>query len=151
MDCLFCKIAKGEIPSKKIYGDSDVFAFLDINPCSLGHALVIPKKHHQFITDMSAEEISVLFNAAVMMAKRCKHVLGAEAVNIGINDGKAAGAEVSHVHVHVIPRYANDGGGAMQSIVRMHVDRSKFDETAEKLSSTEEKHDKKPSYDDFFR
>ena len=128
MDCLFCKIVSGEIPSKKIYDDAHTFAFLDINPCTKGHTLVIPKKHHASLKAMPADEASALFAAALAIEKRIVDALQAAGANIGINDGRAAGQEVQHVHVHVIPRYSQDGGGAMQSIVHMHVDRQAFDE-----------------------
>jgi histidine triad (HIT) family protein len=155
MDCIFCKIAKGEIPSKKVYEDTHIYAFLDINPCTTGHVLIIPKKHAQLLEEMNEKEIADLFIVATKLEKRAKNNLGAIAANIGINDGKAAGSEVPHVHVHMIPRYSDDGGGAMQSIVRMHIDRSKFDEVASKMSGSndhESGHEnKKTSYDDFFR
>lgn len=154
MECIFCRIAKGEIPSKKVYENELVFCFLDINPCTPGHTLLIPKKHYQFLEEMGKEEVAAIFTEAAELEKKAKSSLGASGANIGINDGKVAGAEVPHVHVHMIPRYAGDNGGAMQSIVRTHVDRSKFDEIAAKLSriqDTEKNVERKTSYDDFFR
>jgi len=149
MDCLFCKIVSGEIPSKKVYEDAHAFAFLDINPCTKGHTLVVPKKHYSHLRDMPDEETAALLAAALAIEKRVVEALQAAGANIGINDGRAAGQEVQHVHVHVIPRYLQDGGGALQSIVRMRVDRQAFDEVVQKLQQPSEQ--RRPSYDDFFR
>ena len=114
--CLFCQIARGERSSHIIYqGDGEV-AFLDIYPCTPGHTLVIPRAHYATLSEMPPEEAGRLFQAAAGVAAKVQATLGADGFNLGVNSGKAAGQEVFHVHVHIIPRYANDGGGSMKSV-----------------------------------
>lgn len=106
--CIFCKIIKGELPSSKVYEDSDVLAFLDIKPVNSGHTLVIPKKHFESIHDTPDEIVAKLSVAAKKVAGAIQKNLGAEGVNIGMNNGKAAGQIVFHAHIHVMPRYGKD-------------------------------------------
>jgi histidine triad (HIT) family protein len=115
-DCLFCQIARKERPSHTIFTEEGVVAFLDIFPCTPGHTLVIPRRHYATVTEMPAEEVGRLFQAAAIVATKVQSALGAAGFNLGINNGKAAGQEVFHVHIHIIPRYANDGGGSMKSV-----------------------------------
>ncbi len=117
MDCLFCKIINGDIPSYKIYEDSTTYAFLDINPCSEGHTVVLPKGHVESFNDMAPEEISALFITVCRINKAINKALGVDGSNIGLNVGPAAGQVVPHVHVHIIPRTKGDGGGSMHSII----------------------------------
>ena len=91
-------------------------AFLDIFPCTPGHTLVIPRQHYASLAEMPAEEMGRLFQAAAMVATKVQSALGAAGFNLGINNGKAAGQEVFHVHIHIIPRYPDDGGGSMKSV-----------------------------------
>lgn len=105
-DCIFCKIIKGEIPSYKVYEDEYVFAFLDINPVSKGHTLIIPKKHLLRFADAENDDISKLFVGVKNVAKKIENI--SDNYNIGINQGKLAGQVVDHLHVHIIPRYEND-------------------------------------------
>ena len=107
-DCIFCKIVAGEIPATKIYEDADVLAFLDIKPVNPGHALVIPKKHFQSIHDTPDELVAQMSIVAKKIAGAIQKNLGAEGVNIGMNNGKAAGQVVFHAHIHVMPRYGKD-------------------------------------------
>ncbi|MGH7352855.1 MAG: HIT family protein [Candidatus Methylomirabilales bacterium] len=116
--CLFCQIARVERPSHTIFAGDGVMAFLDIFPCTPGHTLVIPRQHHATLSEMPAEEVGRLFQAAAMVATKVQSALGAAGFNMGINNGKAAGQEVFHVHVHIIPRYADDGGGSMKSVAQ---------------------------------
>ncbi len=108
-DCIFCKIVKGELPSAKIYEDDRILAFLDIAPNNHGHTLVIPKEHYQDFLDMPDETIKDLFASSKKIAKAVQKGTGAEAFNIGMNNGKHAGQIVYHAHIHIIPRFANDG------------------------------------------
>ncbi|MDD4476969.1 MAG: HIT family protein [Patescibacteria group bacterium] len=117
-DCIFCKIAAGEIPSHKIYEDDYVLAFLDIHPCSTGHAVVIPKKHFESIEEIDSENLAFLNDGARRTAKKVYSVLKPDGMNIGLNDKPAAGQAVPHIHLHIIPRWKGDGGGSMHSIVR---------------------------------
>jgi histidine triad (HIT) family protein len=107
--CIFCKIVAGQIPSTKIYEDQAVFAFLDVNPVSDGHTLVVPKEHFEKLHDCPAE---VLTKAAVPLGKIAKAVCDAtdaEGYNVLCNNGKSAGQLVGHLHFHIIPRRGNDG------------------------------------------
>ncbi|MFA5877779.1 MAG: HIT family protein [Candidatus Staskawiczbacteria bacterium] len=111
-DCIFCKIVKGEIPSYKIYEDNDVLAFLDINPFAKGHTLVIPKKHATWVWDLEEDEYCVLLKAVRMIAKAIRKAFDTEWAVEGI-----AGLDVPHAHIHVIPRYIDDGLGAFPNKV----------------------------------
>jgi len=108
MDCIFCKIVDGEIPSSKIYEDDDVLAFLDIKPVNPGHTLVIPKKHFENIHDTPNDIFAKAMIAAKKIAGAIQEKLGANGVNIGMNNGKAAGQIVFHAHIHIMPRYGKD-------------------------------------------
>ena len=132
-DCLFCKIITGEIPSNKIYEDEAVFAFLDIYPASEGHTLVAPKKHFNTFTEMGTEDVASLFEAAKKVTIAVEKAFSAEGSNIGINNGKVAGQEVPHVHVHIIPRKKGDGGRGIKSIVWTETDNNNLEEVAEKI------------------
>ncbi|WP_269850654.1 HIT family protein [Methanosarcina horonobensis] len=130
--CLFCKIISGEIPSERVYEDDAVYAFLDIYPASEGHTLVAPRKHFSKFTDMGAEDVAVLFEAARKVTAAVEKAFSAEGSNVGINNGEVAGQEVPHVHVHVIPRKKGDGGRGIKSIVWTEPDRTNLKEVAEK-------------------
>ncbi|MFH2028720.1 MAG: HIT family protein [Nanoarchaeota archaeon] len=109
MDCIFCKIIKGDIPCAKIYEDDKIFSFLDIAPANKGHALVIPKEHYETLLDAP----DVVVNDLMLLVKKVKRALssslGAEGFNILINNKKVAGQLVPHLHIHIIPRFSNDG------------------------------------------
>jgi len=117
-DCLFCKIASGETPCKKIYEDENVLAFLDIFPHAKGHTVIIPKKHFSEVSEMSAEDWQKLAVGLAAAAKRVEAALKPEGMNIGANDRPAAGQVVPHVHWHIFPRWKNDGGGSFHSIIK---------------------------------
>ncbi len=106
--CIFCRIARGEIPTNKVYEDQDVIAFLDINPASVGHTLVVSKEHFDDFTKAPKDVVSHVFQVAQLIAQACLVELKADGVNVITNIGKAAGQSIGHFHVHVIPRYAND-------------------------------------------
>jgi histidine triad (HIT) family protein len=131
MDCLFCKIVSGAIPSYQIYEDDFVYAFLDIYPTSEGHTIVLPKKHFQRFTQMSEEDASSLFASVNKIAKAVEKALDVPGSNIGLNNGEVAGQSVPHVHVHIIPRRVNDKGGSMHTIVNQHPDTGNIGELAE--------------------
>lgn len=107
-DCIFCKIITQEIPAEIVYEDDNVVAFLDINPIHKGHTLVIPKKHVQNIFDIDEEAVADLYQAARKTAHAVKAATGADGINLTNNNGAAAGQEVFHYHVHVIPRFEGD-------------------------------------------
>ena len=103
MDCIFCKIIKGEIPSYKIYEDDKILAFLDINPTSPGHTLVIPKEHTCDLFSISNEELFYLMEKTRDIANLISDKLNAKGTTIAQNNGIAQ--EVKHFHVHIIPKY----------------------------------------------
>lgn len=117
MDCLFCKIVKGEIPSHKIYEDDSVLAFLDILPRSQGHTVVVPKKHAETILDLSADEMGPLFNGVRKVTRMLKDKLEPHGFTIGINHGKVSGQAIDHLHIHIIPRFQGDKGGSIHTVV----------------------------------
>jgi histidine triad (HIT) family protein len=108
-DCIFCKIVSGEIPSHKIDEDDKTLAFMDINPWTRGHALVIPKEHSRTIYDANPDDLAATHVTAQRLAKRALDVLGAEGINILQSSEPVAMQTVFHLHVHVIPRYSDDG------------------------------------------
>jgi histidine triad (HIT) family protein len=109
MDSLFTKIINGEIPAVKVYEDEHVYAFLDINPVSKGHTLVVPKKPCEGLLDCDPEILASLIKAVQKIARAVKAAAHADGINIMQNDGAAAGQKVFHLHFHVIPRFENDG------------------------------------------
>jgi len=108
MDCIFCKIVSGEIPSSKIYEDEKVLAFLDINPANKGHCVVIPKEHYENIFDISDDALKEIIAAVKKTASAVNKAANCDGINILQNNNKAAGQLVSHIHFHIIPRFEND-------------------------------------------
>jgi len=115
-DCIFCSIVDGDIPARTVHETDDVLAFLDANPLAPGHTLVIPKAHAQNVGDLDDDLASDLFAAVTELTPRVQAAVDAEGANVGINDGEAAGQEVPHVHVHVIPRFEGDGGAPLHAV-----------------------------------
>jgi len=108
-NCIFCKIIAGELPCSKVYEDEQVVAFLDIHPTRPGHTLVVPKVH---CDDLLGCEMAVVLHMMAAVQKVAKAVVaatGAEGFNLGVNNGRAAGQIIFHLHMHVIPRHQNDG------------------------------------------
>ena len=116
-ECIFCKIARGEVKAEKIYETENVVSFLDINPRAPGHSLVIPKKHAEKLADLENELVADVFKATKKVVIMLKKALSPDAFTIGINDGKAAGQEIPHLHVNIIPRFEGDGGKPIHSVV----------------------------------
>ena len=110
-NCIFCKIADGEIPSATIYEDEEFRAFLDLNPASRGHALIVPKEHFANLFEMDEEHLKKLIVLAQRIGKYMKEKLGCDGLNLVQNNGEAAGQTVFHFHLHLIPRYKDDGVG----------------------------------------
>jgi len=106
--CVFCKIVKGEIDSAKIYEDNEVFAFLDINPLSLGHTLIIPKSHFENIFDINENILQKIIVVTKNISQKIKNNLNADGIRLSQFNGSVAGQEVMHFHLHVIPKYEND-------------------------------------------
>jgi histidine triad (HIT) family protein len=107
-DCLFCGIVAGSIPSETIDSDERTVAFMDINPATAGHALVVPRAHSADLLEIGTEDLSATTLAAQRLAKRMKEVLGADGVNLINACGASAWQTVFHFHIHVVPRYEDD-------------------------------------------
>jgi histidine triad (HIT) family protein len=107
-DCLFCKIVAGEIPSTRIDEDERTIAFMDINPATRGHALVIPRRHAASLLEIEADDLAATMAAAQRLARTVVERLGADGVNLINSCGSAAWQTVFHFHIHVIPRYEGD-------------------------------------------
>jgi len=135
-NCLFCKIAAKQIPAKIIYEDEHVVAFLDIMPRTTGHTLVIPKVHAPNILELPDrppnDELAPLFVAVKRVAEILTKSLQPDGITIGINQGRASGQEVDHLHVHLMPRWHGDGGGAIQSVVNAKL-KEPVDEVMKKI------------------
>ena len=106
-NCVFCKIISGEIPAQKVYEDAYVLAFLDINPLSKGHTLIIPKNHYELLSQIPEKEYLLYMQSLQKIIKGLMKYT--DAVNIVENNGKDAGQLVPHVHFHIIPRRPGDG------------------------------------------
>lgn len=131
-DCIFCRIVDGEIPARTVYEDDDVTAFLDANPLAPGHALVVPKDHHQYLRDLPAGLSASVFEVVHELTPRIEAAVEADANTVAVNDGPAAGQEVPHLHVHIVPRFEDDGGGPIHAIAgeRPDLEDSELDEIA---------------------
>ncbi|WP_336134868.1 HIT family protein [Natronomonas amylolytica] len=136
-DCVFCQIIDGDIPGRTVYEDDDVFAFLDANPLSRGHTLVIPKSHHERVSDLPAGDRAAVFEALGRLAPVVEAAVDADGVTVGMNDGEAAGQEVPHVHGHLVPRFDGDSAGPIHNIFRSTADLSdeELDEVAEDIKT----------------
>lgn len=109
MTCIFCEIIQGSRKGYFIYEDENYVAFLDIYPIDMGHSLVLPKKHYEQVTDMTADKVGELFSKIPKIAKAVVKTTNADAFSMAQNNGWAAKQIVPHVHVHIIPRYNHKG------------------------------------------
>ena len=112
-NCIFCKIANGEIPSTTLYEDEDFRVILDLGPATRGHALLLPKNHFANLFELDDETEQKAILVAKKMAGKMKDALGADGFNLVQNNGEAAGQTVFHFHMHLIPRYENDNAGIL--------------------------------------
>ena len=110
-NCIFCKLAAGDIPSATLYEDDDFRVILDLSPASKGHALIIPKEHYRNLYDLDDELAAKAIVLAKTMVLKLKDVLGCDGYNIVQNNEEAAGQTVFHFHMHMIPRYKGDKVG----------------------------------------
>nr|WP_294492830.1 HIT family protein [uncultured Mediterraneibacter sp.] len=110
-ECIFCKIAAGEIPSATLYEDEDFRVILDLGPASKGHALILPKEHYRNLYDIDEETAAKAMKLARKMVKKMTDVLGCDGYNIVQNNEPCAGQTVFHFHMHLIPRYEGDHVG----------------------------------------
>ena len=110
-DCIFCKIANGEIPSKTLYEDGDFRVILDLGPATRGHALILPREHADNLYELPEDTAAKVFVLAKKMATKMTEKLHCDGLNIVQNNGEAAGQTVRHFHMHLIPRYKDDQVG----------------------------------------
>lgn len=110
-NCIFCKIAAGELPSATLYEDEDFRVILDLGPASRGHALILPKEHYRNLFDLDEKIAAKAMILAKKMICAMKEVLGCDGYNIVQNNEEVAGQTVFHFHMHLIPRYKNDNVG----------------------------------------
>ncbi|RKS81219.1 histidine triad (HIT) family protein [Haloarcula quadrata] len=116
-DCIFCQIVAGDIPGRTVYEDDTVLAFLDANPLSPGHTLVIPKAHHERLNDTPADVASAVMSRLHELVPAVESAVDAPASTVAFNNGEVAGQEVPHVHGHIIPRFEDDGGRPIHVLV----------------------------------
>jgi histidine triad (HIT) family protein len=107
--CVFCEIVKGNLPSKAVFENEEVFAFLDIKPTNPGHVLIVPKKHSVNIEETDSNTLADLMSAAKIIGRRLKENLNVPGYNLIINNDPVAGQVIPHLHLHLIPRYPDDG------------------------------------------
>ena len=110
-ECIFCKIAKGEIPSATLYEDEEFRVILDLGPANKGHALILPKAHYENLYDLPDEMAAHAMILAKKIATKMKVILNCDGYNLVQNNGEAAGQTVFHFHMHLIPRYTDDHAG----------------------------------------
>ena len=116
MSCIFCRIVAGEIPGEVVASDPDAVAFLDVQPLADGHVLIVPRQHVARIEDMTPAAAAGLFRTVTRLVGPVRTAMGAAGTTIGVNDGEASGQTVPHVHVHIVPRWPDDGAGSVHTI-----------------------------------
>ncbi len=109
MSCIFCDILDGKRDGHFLYEDKSHVSFLDKYPIDVGHSLVVPRQHHERITDMTPEDVGKVFSIVPKIAKAVLEATGADAFSLGQNNGRAAKQIIPHVHIHIIPRYNSKG------------------------------------------
>ena len=135
-DCLFCGIEQGHVEGSRVFADDRVLAFLDIRPITTGHTLVVPRAHGASLAEITPEDGAAMFRGAMVVAEALRRSgLRCEGVNLMLADGEAAGQEVFHVHLHVLPRYEGDGFGLRFPADYRMRDRDELDATAERIRS----------------
>jgi histidine triad (HIT) family protein len=106
--CIFCKIARGEVPSAQVLETAEAVAFLDINPLNPGHTLLVPRAHHAHLGELPEELAAHAGSLLPRLCRAVKAATGAEGLNVLINNGRVAGQTIGHCHWHIIPRFAHD-------------------------------------------
>ncbi len=126
-ECIFCKIVLKKIPTNIIIENDKAMAFLDAYPLSKGHTLVIPKAHYSKIQELDENSSQSLFNLLWKITNPIEKAMGVNSSTIAIHNGREAGQEIPHVHIHVIPRESGDGAGPVHSMFRNKPDVRSFD------------------------
>jgi len=139
--CVFCRILNGELGGYIVYRDQYTAAFLDAHPLAVGHTLVVPLRHAQRFQELSEEEACALSKTLLKISRAVSKAFGASALTIGVNDGPDAGQFVPHVHVHVVPRWRDDGGELIHAIFRRarRPESVNMEEVARRISSNIER------------
>ena len=132
-NCIFCKIANGEIPSSTVYEDDDFRAILDLGPAAKGHTLILPKEHADDVTELDENLGAKVIPLAAKLGRAMKAGLGCAGFNLVQNNGEAAGQTVKHFHDHVIPRY--EGGPVIASWTPGECTAEEREDVAEKIKS----------------
>ena len=133
-NCIFCKIANGEIPSSTVYEDEDFRVILDLGPASKGHALILPKEHFKDVTELDPKIAAKVLPLGAKLGTAMKKSLGCAGFNLVQNNGEAAGQTVMHFHMHVLPRY--EGGPNIVSWTPGAVSGDDLTELAEKIKGS---------------
>ncbi|WP_207586636.1 HIT family protein [Halomontanus rarus] len=116
MSTIFSQIVAGDIPARVVYEDETTLAFLDANPLAPGHTLVIPKEEYERLNDVPEDVAADLYATLHRLVPAVEDAVDADASTVAFNNGEAAGQEVPHVHGHIVPRFAGDGGGPIHAI-----------------------------------
>jgi histidine triad (HIT) family protein len=134
-NCIFCKIIAGEISARVVKQNEKATAFLDAFPLAAGHVLVVPKAHYQKVQDMAPADAQAVFQLVHEITGKVESVSGALASTVAIHNGREAGQEVPHVHVHIVPRKQGDGAGPIHSMFenRPKLSAQEMDALAEKM------------------
>jgi len=114
--CIFCRIVGGEVPAEVVTREPEVVAFLDVQPLADGHVLVVPRAHVPAVEELEPAAADALFREVTRLAGPVRQALGAAGTTIGINNGAATGQTIPHVHVHIVPRWPDDGAGSIHTI-----------------------------------
>lgn len=131
--CLFCRVVDGDATASVVYGDDDVVAFLDIHPATLGHTLVVPRRHASSLSELDEPQGAAMFVAAMrIQAALRRSGIRCDGVNLSLSDGESARQEVRHVHLHVMPRYVGDG--VIQSWSSSSPSREELDRMAARIA-----------------
>ncbi len=135
MDCLFCKIGNKQIGSQIVYEDDETLAFLDIHPRAPGHTVIIPKSHAESVLDLTEDLVGPTFLTVKKVVGILNKALKPSGFTIGINHGRVSGQVVDHLHIHVIPRFAGDGGSGIHSVVN-NPPKEKLEEIIKKIKKS---------------
>ena len=132
MSCIFCRIVDGDLPSRTVYETDETLAFLDANPLVEGHTLVIPTSHHETVDELPPETAGAVFETVSAVTPRVEAAVDADGTTIAVNNGVAAGQEVPHTHVHIVPRFDGDGNGPIHRLfsTRPSLSDAELDEVA---------------------
>lgn len=137
MTCVFCRIVAGEAPSRTVFQNDAVVAFLDAHPLAPGHTLVVPTDHHERLEDVPTARAQQLLGAVYDLVEPVQAAVDADGSTVALNNGRAAGQEVPHVHWHIVPRFDDDGGGPIHAAMgpRPTLDDAELDAIAERIAA----------------